>query len=191
MKNLLALLLVFCLSGCFSGSPNATFYNLSPAEVSGIKANPKPRFSVGIEKVVMPDYLKKPQIVTKDKDNYELTQSEFNRWGESLSGMMQRTIALDIAQYLPNATVKPKGYITEEFDYTVLVEVTDFGGTFGDKAVLNAWWTVFDINGDSILRKNAKLSAPLGQGYNALAAQQSILLGELSADIYKSLLKLK
>lgn len=191
MKKLLALLLVFCLFGCFSGSPNATFYNLSPAEISGIKANPKLRFSVGIEKVVMPDYLKKPQIVTKDKDNYELTQSEFNRWGESLSGMMQRTIALDIAQYLPNATVKPKGYITEEFDYTVLVEVTDFGGTFGDKAVLNAWWTVFDGNGDSVLRKNTKLSVPLGQGYNALAEQQSILLGELSADIYKSLLKLK
>ena len=107
MKKLLALLLVFCLSGCFSGSPNATFYNLSPAEISGIKANPKLRFSVGIEKVVMPDYLKKPQIVTKDKDNYELTQSEFNRWGESLSGMMQRTIALDIAQYLPNTTANP------------------------------------------------------------------------------------
>ena len=67
----------------------------------------------------------------------------------------------------------------------------DFGGTFGDIVVLNAWLTVFDGNGDSVLRKNTKLSVPLGQGYNALAEQQSILLGELSADIYKSLLKLK
>ncbi len=192
MKNFLSLIFVVCLGGCVfgSGSPSSVFYNISPVKASG-KIYAQPRFSVGIEKVSIPDYLNKPQMITKDKDTNELTISEFNRWGESLSGMLQRTIAVDVSSYLPNAVIKPKGYITEEFDYTVRVEIAAFGGTFGETANLAAWWMVYDKNEKLLNRKKTELSLPLEDGYNNLAMQQSLLTGELSKQIAAFLSRLK
>ena len=127
----------------------------------------------------------------KDAKNYELTISEFNRWGENLGGMLQRTIAEDLAQLMPKAQVKPRVNIIENFDYLVRVEIMSFDGTFDETANLKAWWSVFDAEDNLLVRKQAKLSVALQGDYNDYAAQQSLLVMDLSKEIAKSIKELK
>lgn len=183
MRKLCVLGLLLILSGCFSASPNSTFYNLTPIAKAESSVYNKPRFLVGVEAVSIPIYLLKPQIITRDADGVELTISEFNRWGEPLNGMLQRIIATDLAIYLPNSQIKPKGYISEQFDYEILVEITNFDSTLGKQATLDAWWSIFDKNGKRISLKHTDVSIKLGDSYDDLARAQSQLIAQMSHQI--------
>lgn len=192
MKKIFLLITLLYITGCFGGSsPNSIFYKISSQEVATEERNNQIKKSIGIDSVIIPNYLNRPQIVTKDAANYELTISEFNRWGENLSGMLQRTIAEDLAQLMPKAQVKPRVNTIENFDYLVRVEIMSFDGTFDETANLKAWWSVFDAEDNLLVRKQAKLSVALQGDYNDYAAQQSLLVMDLSKEIAKSIKELK
>lgn len=193
MKKVFSAILVLLLAGCIGTgrTPPSKFYSLRP--VSGVE---KPLtayrgFSVGIEEVKVPAYMDKPQIVTERKDSVELNISELNRWSEPLSSMLQRTIADDMAAYLPQTLVKPKNYGREIFDYAVFVEINKFGGVWDENAVLEAWWYVSDKNGKILAREQTYLSVPLGKGYDALVEKQSFMVGELSKQIAEKIIRLR
>ena len=66
-----------------------------------------------------------------------------------------------------------------------------FDGTFDETANLKAWWSVFDAEDNLLVRKQAKLSVALQGDYNDYAAQQSLLVMDLSKEIAKSIKELK
>ena len=191
MKKIFALLALLAVTACFGGTtPPAKFYSLTSIG-SSAETYKSARLMIGVEEVKVPAYLDKPQMVTRSDNQVELEVSEFNRWSEPLSVAIQRTIADDLAVYLPNATVKPSSFRREGFDYTVWVEINKFDGSWGKSMDLSVWWSVFDRNGNVVLQERADLSRPLGKTYDDMAVQDSDLISELSRQIAVKLARLK
>ncbi len=190
-KRLWILLPVLLLSACITGnSLPSKFYNLR-AENAGLYVNDRVRADIGILEVKIPDYLDKPQIATLKSGGVELSISEHNRWSEPLSGMIQRVIAADLGYNLPKAVVKPRLSAREDFKYLVQIEIGRFDGSWNKTADLDAWWTITGNNGNVLLQQKSSLSAPLGEGYDALVQAQSRLLAELAAQIAPAIARLR
>lgn len=190
MKKLFALIAVVLLGGCLGGfSSPSRFYSLT-AQTPAAQTFKSARIFVGVEPVKVPVYLDKPQIVTRNANQVELSISENNRWAEPLSDAIQNTLATDIGSALPDAVVKPSSFRKEGFDYIVWVEITKFEGIWNENVVLEAWWSILDNDNKLIARDKVALSRPLGDTYDNLALQQSGLIGELAEKIAARLAKL-
>ena len=186
MKKLSLFLLFSLVSACTGVSQPSKFYSLQ-SENTGNYTNAKIRASIGITEVSLADYLDRPQISTVKANMIELDVSEYNRWSESLSTMIQRVIADDLAYDLPRAVVKPRLSVREKFDYLVDIELNKFDGSWKENVTLEAWWSITDQNGNIISRQKSVLSAPLKSGYDDLIRAQSLLLAELAEKIAKAL----
>lgn len=189
MKKLFAILTVIMLSGCIGQSRPARFYSLT-TQTPAAQSFKSAKIFIGIEPVKVPVYLDKPQIVTRNPNEVELSISELNRWAEPLSDAIQNTLAADIGSALPNAVVKPSSFRKEGFDYIVWVEITKFEGVWNENVVLEAWWSILDNDNKPVARDKANLSRPLGDTYDNLVQQQSGLISELSEKIAARLAKL-
>ncbi len=185
MKKSLSAVLLLLLTACIGTgrTPPSKFYSLRPVSTVEKPLTSYQGLSIGVEEVKVPAYMDKPQIVTERKNSVELNISELNRWSEPLSSMLQRTIADDMAVYLPNTLIKPKNYGREVFDYTVFVEINRLGGVFGENAVLEAWWYIADKNSKILVKEQTDLTEPLSSGYDVLVEKQSIMVGQLSKQI--------
>lgn len=189
MKKFIILLVLFT-GACVGTSIPSKFYTLnSISSVSQTLVSPK--LFIGVGDISIPQYLDKPQIVVRDRNNVELNVSEFNRWSEPLGDAVQLALADDIAVYLPNATVKPTSFRQENFDYLVWVEINRFDGIWNEDAVLSAWWTVFNNNSKVIMRQKSEIKAPLGKTYDDLARQYGKMISELAEQVAIQLSKLK
>jgi uncharacterized lipoprotein YmbA len=66
----------------------------------------------------------------------------------------------------------------------VAIEVNKFDGKFGDKARLDAWWTItVKDNKGAIIREHTSLETPVGNDYNDLVKKLDELLDKLSIKI--------
>ncbi len=150
MKNGFPLTLLFAplaaalfLAGCAS-SPPARFYTLTPLVPAEEKhaapaANP---VSVSIAPVEVPEYLDRPQIVTRDGPN-ELRLAEFDRWAGSLGDNIGTTLAEDLALLLGSDRiyVYPRP-LAVKADYAVNMRVLRLDCVPGDRVLLKAQWTL-------------------------------------------------
>ena len=95
-------LVVMILTGCAS-SPSSKFYQLNPVQnktsVTGDVSSDQSQV-IAIGPVRIPDYLDRPQIVTRSGKN-ELKLSEFDRWAGSLESDVNRVLVEDISSLLP------------------------------------------------------------------------------------------
>ncbi len=152
MKNEFFLLRTFILvavaiwlAGCAS-SPSARFYTLDPLvhheanPPSSAATNP---VSISIAPVEIPDYLDRPQIVTRDGRN-ELKLAEFDRWAGSLSDNIAAVLAENLALLLGTERVFVVPRLrAEKTDYSVTMRVLRLDCVLGDQVLLKAQWTVF------------------------------------------------
>ena len=183
-------LLGFCLllNACvFGTSQNAKFYTLS--SVQGEIISKKYTSFVGINRVSLPKYMDRPQIVTQEKDSVEVTVSEYNRWIESPTVLATRVLTENLSTELPSAQVKATQYGTEKFDATVSVEVIRMDGILGNKAELVAWYTIKGNSGKVLARQKFTKAVEIGKSYDDLAKGYSQLWMELSQQIARSLIK--
>ena len=83
-------------------SPTPRFYMLSAINENQVskKINITPGVIIGVGPVKIPEYLDRPQMVTRDKEGM-LKFDEFDRWGESLDLGMARLIREDLTAMLP------------------------------------------------------------------------------------------
>jgi uncharacterized protein len=93
------LLLFLPLAGCRSANPN--LYSLVVPPGPALPSGPK---VVALRDVSLAGYLDRQQIVRSSED-YQLTVSENDWWGEPFSGMLTRMLAAALAQRLPRSTV--------------------------------------------------------------------------------------
>jgi uncharacterized lipoprotein YmbA len=132
------------LAGCAS-SPPARFYTLNPlppAEAKQSSPAATNAVSVSIAPVEIPDYLDRPQIVTRDGSN-ELRLAEFDRWGGSLSDSIGAVLAENLSQLLGTDRVYAYPRMrAEKADYTVVMRVLRLDCTPGAQVVLKAQWVV-------------------------------------------------
>lgn len=184
------LLALFAVSACVGISAPSQFYTINPIN-NTFQAQPQIRANIGIEVVKIPQYLDKPQIVTRDSNQVELNISEFHRWSEPLGDAMQTAIADNLSVYLPNSIVKPTSFRQEQFDYLVWIEVNRFDATFGQEATLSAWWSIYNGKGKVLLQGRTNLQQNIKTTYDDLAIKYSHLVAQLSAEVAQKITKLK
>ena len=135
-----------------------------------------------------PDYLDRPQIVSRAGNN-ELRLSEFNRWAGSLESDVTRVLVEDISSLLPAdrfSVLRWTPYLDSQVFalYRVEVLVERFEGALGDLALLKAQWGVFAPDRRLLLQKESQISEQMnGSSYNALVDAMSSALERLSRDI--------
>jgi len=183
-------LLVAILTGC-ARSPSSRFFQLNPVQnTTSVKGDGSPdqRQVIAIGPVRIPDYLDRPQIVTRSGKN-ELKLSEFDRWAGSLESDVNRVLAEDISSILPfdrGSIVLWTPYLESQVpaSYGVEVFVDRFEGTLGDSVLLQAQWGVFAKDRKLLLKKESRISERMnGSSYDALVAAMSSALERLSRDI--------
>ena len=145
LRAVMLVAVTLVVAGC-AGSPPSRFYTLNPLarqeaqQSSPAAANP---VSISIAPVEVPDYLERPQIVTRDGRN-ELKLAEFDRWAGSLSDNISAVMAENLSMLLGSdrVFVNP-GVRSEKPDYAVAMRVLQLDCVPGDQVLLKAQWTLF------------------------------------------------
>ena len=183
-------LMVVILAGCAS-SFSSKFYQLNPLQNSTSitrDSSPEQRMIISIGSVRIPDYLDRPQIVTRAGKN-ELKLSEFHRWAGSLESDVTRVLVEDISGLLPPnrfSIVRWTPYLEGQVpaSYRVEVLVERFEGTLGDSVLLKAQWEVFDPNRRLLRKKESLIREQINNdSYDMLVTAMSSALERLSRDI--------
>ncbi|MCX5877847.1 MAG: PqiC family protein [Deltaproteobacteria bacterium] len=144
---------------------------------------------IGVFPVSMPDYLDRPQIVTRVSEN-EIRLDEFSRWAEPLKESFTRTLVQNLSSLLNTAKVINT---TESTGFPLVlqvgVEVVQFDGSLGGDAVLIVKWGLFEADGKKlIVAKRSSFKEPTGAAtYEALVAAESRAVTALSREIAEAI----
>lgn len=189
--------LIVLLAACGS-SPKTEFYVLNAdqgAVVQAANANTGP--AVGVWSVVLPDFLERSEIVTRNSD-FEINLGDFTWWAGSLDENMTRLISTELSRSLQSNRVVVSPWASfRKIDYQVTIRVERFDGVLGGETVLRGVWSLLDAAGQNELRREAfefKASAAgssqaAGSSYRELVAAMSKLTVQLSDQVAKGILK--
>jgi len=179
------LLILAALAGCVT-TPQARFYALSAAIPP---ASATSRLSLALGPVALPEYLDRPQMVTRTGGN-RLTVDEFNRWGGSLEEEISRVLALYLGRRLGAQHVYSyPSRIAADTDYRIAIEIRSFDGTLGGEVHLDVAWSLIDERSAKVVqtRQSAYQGLTGGADYDAYAAALSALLARLGDDLAAAL----
>jgi uncharacterized protein len=181
------LLFLLVLGGCGSTQPSR-FYTLDSIgnhEAGTRSTLTDQSISVSLGPVHIPDYLDRPQIVSRTNKN-ELSLSEFDRWAGSLKDDIVRVLSINLAQLLSQSTVSVLPWeLGNVSDYRVVVNIRRFDPMPAGNILLDAQWTIIGKGGREIPRvQESLISEPVtAQTYEAKVAAMSVALEKLSRDI--------
>jgi uncharacterized lipoprotein YmbA len=188
------LFLVFSLVAC-SSTPATQFYKLNSLP-SGQQENPAAlpgmEIAIGVGPVELPEFLDRPQIVTRKSQN-QLEIAEFHRWAASFPRDFSRVLAKNISTLLPTDRVAVYPWEdTFSPTYQVKVEVEQFDGQLGEQVFLRVIWSVVGEEGanELMVRKTLIEEPVLTNDYEGLVAAQSNALATLSREIVEEIRKL-
>ena len=179
----LFLALVVCLSACAGKSASSNFYVLSPlpqSTLSGAEGT-----TIGVFPVALPDYLDRPQIVTRISEN-EIKFDEFSRWAEPLKENFYTVLVENLSTLLKSEKIiKTTQNLGVPVTLQVGVEVVQFDGTLGGEVVLNVKWGLFAEEGKKLLlaKRSSFKESTLTATYEALVAAQSRAVAALGREI--------
>lgn len=179
------LLVCFALAasiGCGT-TPKARFYALSAQ--GGAVSNATSTLVVAVGPVEMPEYLDRPQIVTRVGDN-RLSVDEFNRWGGRLDEEIIHVLTRCIGQRL--GTQHVYGYpsrVSAQTDYRIVLALRRFDGALGGEVVLDVAWSLIDDRSGQVMvtRQASYRQTSAGTDFDAYAATLSAVLARLGDDI--------
>lgn len=175
------------LSGCAS-TEASRFYTLSTLSDENVPPQEPAaagRVSIGIVPIVIPDYLDRPQIVTRSGLN-ELKLAEYDRWAGSLSENITMAVRENLSLLLRTDHVFEYPWNPSlTVDYKIAINVTRLESVPGDHVTLRALWTVLGGKENRALITRVtdikeKLNAP---GYDAIVAAISRAFAGLSRQI--------
>ena len=175
------------LNACMFGtSKNAKFYTMAATAGSAISVG----YSafVGVDRVQLPKYVDRTQIITQYKDSAQIKISEYNRWVEAPAALATRVLTEDLSVLLPSAQIKENRFKKRETDRVIMVEIIEMNAVLGEKAELAAWYTIQDGAGNVQTYQKFTNSVLIGKTYDELAQGYSQLLMKLSQEIAASLI---
>ncbi|GEM_PF-441630 len=153
------------LAGCAGTSPNPDFYTLTP--VVGMSPppalEPRPELRLGIGPVVLPEVLRRPQLVVRS-GTHRLHYDEFSRWGADPGAEIERLLVFRLMEALGTAQVYPHPWPdARRLDYRVRVEVLDLDSDMQGVLRLRGHWVLLGPRGDQELEIHPiDLREPLG-----------------------------
>lgn len=177
-------------AGCGSSKP-ARYYLLS-ALGPAASAKPGRGVSVGIGPIDFPEYLDRPQIVTRSSGT-RVDLGEFDRWAEPLEQNFARVLAENLAALLATDDVHQFPWKrSTKVDYQVIVSVNRFDATKGGDTVLNVRWAVKNGDGRTLVPPRAsRIAKPAAStDYEAIVQAGSLALQELSRQIAAAIQKI-
>ncbi len=177
------LILMMGLVGCGS-SPASRYYSLSgpvavPSPDQKEKSNENTLLSVG--PVCIPDYLDRPQIVTRNSRN-ELVVAQFDLWGGTLASETNRLLVDNLNVFLKPRHITAVLWRTQvAANYKIPVTVSAFEAV-GDKVVLKAQWGLVARDGRPVdaLHELVVEQPVKGNQYEAVAGAMSDALVQLA-----------
>lgn len=201
-------LLAFLLGGC-ADTPPTRFYVLS-ATSDQVASVPGKGIAIGIGPVTLPQYLNRPQIVTRISGN-RLDFAEFDQWGGDLNDNVTRVLAANLSSLLKTDRVSLYPWKDEApIDEQVTIDVVNFEQDVDGSSVLTAYWSIVDpregevkLMRRSSYRDSAGAAVPVGtaqpsaslsgqaQPYDAIVLGMSRNLEALSRDIASAVTRLK
>ncbi len=187
MKIIKIIIPCLLLGACMFGtSKNAKFYTLTSTPVSAVSVDYNA--FVVVNRVQLPKYVDRAQIVTQHKDSAQVNISEYNRWVETPATLATHVLTEDLSVLLPSAQVKETRFKRGVADWTITVEIVEMNGVLGQKAEIIAWYTVQDKAGKIQTYQKFTNSVSIGKTYDELAQGYSQLLMQLSQEIAENLL---
>lgn len=160
------LALALSIAGCAS-TPSSTFYVLTPIPEAGVRGSDIAGggMSVGIGPVVFPEFLDRPQIVSRAGYN-GLQVDEFHRWGGTVQDEFLRVWGENLTHLLGTSRILVLPSESRmPIDFRITAEVISFGGTPDNHAVLKVRWAVMDSYLEQTLAAREDVyRCPIGAG---------------------------
>jgi uncharacterized lipoprotein YmbA len=198
---LVALSLLALAQGGCSNTPPTRFYVLS-AMAEQAAEDPGKGTAIGIGPITLPQYLNRPQIVTRISGN-QLDFAEFDQWGGDLNDNVTRALAANLSNLLETDRVSLYPWKDEApIDYQVTIDVANFEQDVDGTSLLTAYWSIVDPRSGKVrlmrrstYRDTSETARPdtansagaiVGGGarpYDAIVAAMSRNLEALSRDI--------
>lgn len=181
---LIALLCLAALAGCAS-TPPSEFYLLTAAGEEASGPGTASGLCVHVEPVSLPEYLNRPQLVTRD-DAGGLRLVEFHRWAEPLEEAVPRVLARNLAAELRTPCVfAPRESARTPADYRVFLNLRRLDGQPGREVALQALWTVTPLDKDlPPTVKSSRITESTGShAYEHYVSATARALAELSREI--------
>jgi len=178
---------VLALTGCMSVADPTNYYVLSPMS----RREPTPAAStstvaVGVGPVLIPGYLDRVQIVTRDA-NDSVSVAMYDRWAEPLESGIAQVLADNLGAQIGSERIAVfpwRGGVARVLDYQVAVVILRFDGWPGRQASLDVRWRLVGKDGQEIALKRSTLSEPITEpSYQALVQGMNRLLFSLAREI--------
>jgi len=178
---------VLTLTGCMSVADPTKYYVLSPTSPrEAVPAASTSGVAVGVGPVLIPGYLDRVQIVTRDA-NDGVSVAMYDRWAESLEKGIAEVLADNLSAQMGSERVAVfpwRGGVARVLDYQVAIVVLRFDGWPGRQATLDARWRVVGKDGQEVALKRSTINEPIAeQGYQALVQGMNRLLSALAREI--------
>jgi uncharacterized protein len=190
LSHCLAAIMLLLVAAC-SQTPPTQYYTLSsmqlpPGDVRGQK------IVVGVGPVSLPEYLDRPQIVTRASGN-EVMLSDFSAWVEPINSMFVRVLVDNLSLLLASDNVVELPQRRPiRLDYQVEVDVARFDTDLSGRALLDARWRVFGRDGDRLIEEGRSTIVMPGAepgDYDAIVVALSKALGQMSGTIASTIEK--
>ena len=183
-------LIFILLTGCAS-SPPMHYYLLDSgnANQAAISSDSQDKV-IGIGPVRFPDYLDRPQIVSRSSAN-ELVLSDTHRWAEPLEENFTRILAEHISRTLgtPSVTIEPSRNRTK-LDLRISIEVVQFDSDANGDIHLVSYWRAENPDGSLQVpqqRSHIQVSGYTTDNYPAIVSAMSKATAQLAAEIAASI----
>lgn len=164
------------LSACVGGrSPETQYYQLT-AHDADTATGSSVQVPVALESVILPDYLKRVQIVSRQSD-YQLKVQGLYRWAGLLEENINRVLLTVLEKELAGTRVLPAELIKVTPNIRVSIYVQQFDGMPEGSAVLDFLWQI--KNGDQVDQGRKRLVGRVeGASVLSQVEAQSRLLGQ-------------
>lgn len=193
-SSIVAVVLSVVIAGCTTTRPSR-FYTLSvPSELQDSTTAVQTAYgAIGLGPVSIPQYLDRPQIVTRDGPN-RFGIAEFDRWGGALRDNLSRTLAEDLTRLIPSARISTHPWRrATPVDLQIPVDVIQFDGALGKEIVFTAQWQILSADGSTqLLSRRSSFSEKIGgSSYEDMVAAQSRAVADLAREIANALKTVK
>jgi len=184
VSTLVLLIMAGVVSGCVNlgkGTerlPRLYVLTAVAADGESVPINRKENVSIGVGPLVFPEYLNRPQIVTRAGGN-ELSVAPFANWAEPLKQNVLRVMVENIATLAGTDAVYRYPWRVGSAPLVQLqTEIVQFDATRKGEAILAVRWEWVDQSGRAIMpRKHSVLRRPVqGAGDNAVVAAMNRLI---------------
>jgi len=188
ISRLAAILIILMVLGGCARSQATNYYilhSLQNQQLERRHAGTERDPVIGIGPVKIPEYLNRPQMVTRVSYS-SLQFAEFARWAEPLDKNLMRVLADNLSILVPSEHVLVFPWQQSmPVQYQITIEIIHLEKAPDEKIMLDACWIILGNGGDNLMMaKRSRLTVPVeSAGFEGIASAESRAVEELSREI--------